>query len=296
MKSKKPLVSVVMPTYNVEEYIEEAIYSIMNQDYTNWELIIVNDGSTDYTVQKINKIKDRRIKLIDNSDQQNNYIRRNQGCRLAKGKYICVMDGDDIALPHRISKQIEILEENQHILALGSDFISRGKIIKKPKEYNNIKVWLLKNNTFLHPSLMIRKPVMKQINFYNEKYNYSSDYDLVCRIALSGTIINIPDILMEYRFHNNQISIMHRQMQIEYADNIRLEYLNQCGFKLARFEMINFTKMMNVHKINNREIEDIEVLVKKIIYQNTKLKFFDHFYLRYFLAEMLSQCYLRVKS
>lgn len=102
-----PLVSVVMPVYNVESYIEESIYSILLQTYSNLGFIIINDGSMDNTASIIKGIRDNRIVFIDRSENEGNYIRRNEGCKLAKGKYICVMDGDDIAMPNRIEKQLK---------------------------------------------------------------------------------------------------------------------------------------------------------------------------------------------
>lgn len=112
----------------------------MNQEHGNLELIIINDGSTDSTAERIKSIKDNRITFLDNTDQRGNYARRNEGCRLAKGKYIFVMDGDDTTMPNRISTQVAILESNAALLALGSDFRYENKIIEKPKDYEDIKV------------------------------------------------------------------------------------------------------------------------------------------------------------
>ena len=101
-----PIVSVVMPAYNVELYVEEAVRSILNQTFRDFEFIIVDDGSTDRTPEILRTFTDPRIRLLFNEKNEGNYPARNRGCRLARGKYIAVMDADDVALPERLEKQV----------------------------------------------------------------------------------------------------------------------------------------------------------------------------------------------
>lgn len=271
-----PLVSVVMPVYNVESYIEESIYSILSQTYSNLEFIIINDGSTDNTASIIRGIRDNRIIFIDRSENEGNYVRRNEGCKLAKGKYICVMDGDDIAMPNRVEKQVEIMENNPSLLAHGSAFVfSNGYTCYKPYDYEQVKIMLLSNNVFLHPSLIIRKEVLVSVGYYNEKYRYASDYDLACKIALKGNILNVRDILMQYRVHQKQISSAYYAEQVEYANQIRLDYLGKCGFKLSKEEEKIFTLMMTQsEKIKDHNV-DIYPIINSLKEQNRRLKYFD---------------------
>lgn len=274
--SGRPLVSVVMPVYNVENYIEESMYSILSQTYANLEFIIINDGSTDNTAGIIKSIQDNRITFIDQSKNKGNYVRRNEGCKLAKGKYICVMDGDDVAMPNRIEKQVEIMENDPLRLAHGSAFIlSNGHTCHKPCDYERMKIMLLSNNYFLHPSLIVRKDVLVSVGYYNEKYRYASDYDLVCKIALKGKISNTLDILMQYRVHQKQISSAHFKQQTEYANQIRLDYLDKCGFILSEEEKNIFTLMMTQsEKIKDQNI-DIYPVINCLKEQNRKLKYFN---------------------
>ncbi len=109
---KPPLVSVVMPTYNAGKYVEEAISSILGQTFSDFEFIIVDDGSTDRTPEILRTYTDPRIQLLFNEKNEGNYPARNRGCRLARGKYIAVMDGDDVAMPERLEKQVKFMEEN----------------------------------------------------------------------------------------------------------------------------------------------------------------------------------------
>lgn len=219
-----PLVSVIMPVYNVEEYLKEAIDSIIGQTLEDFEFIIVDDASTDRSMTIIQSYTDKRIKVIHNKNNKGNYASRNIGLEEARGKYIAVMDADDRALPERLLTQYSYMEQHSEILACGSLFYINESIVSKPLSYPDIRAALLQNNCFLHPSLFIRAKAMKGINGYDEKYYYSSDYDLACRLSLAGKIVNLSDVLMEYRLHKEQISQKHAGEQKYYADDIRNRY------------------------------------------------------------------------
>lgn len=283
-----PLVSVVMPVYNVENFIDDAIDSILSQSYSNFEFIIINDGSTDHTLELIKKRFDNRIVLINRKRNAGNYACRNIGCKMAKGEYICVMDGDDIAMPNRIYKQVEIMEKDTSLMAIGSTFrLFNGTIRYKPIEYELIKICLLFNSMIFHPSMMIRKSALQQIGYYDELFQYASDYNLVCRLALHGKIINIPDILMQYRVHDNQISRAKKRDLIDSAHQIRLNYLQSCGFELSTIEQSLFSLLMSGVKpaSNKKYIE----LITKMIHQNRTLNCFEasgfNAFLNFFITE-----------
>ena len=220
------LISVILPVYNSEKYVSDSIQSILNQTFTDFEFIIIDDCSTDNTWEIIQSFSDNRIITIQNKKNIGNYPSRNIGMNKAKGRYIAVMDGDDIALSDRLMKQYCYLEENPEILAIGTqfDFIGFDYIRDSPVSYEKICAGLLINNCFLHPSLLIRTEIIKQLNGYNEKYIYSSDYDLVCRISLLGKIENLPDNCMLYRWHPDQISQKKNIEQKEFAYDIRQKY------------------------------------------------------------------------
>lgn len=273
---KGPLVSIVMPVYNVMGYVKESIFSILSQTYSNFEFIIINDGSTDKTVEIIKNIRDDRIIFINHPENKGQYVCRNEGCKLAKGKYICVMDGDDIAMPNRIEKQVEKMENDPLLLAHGTAFtFSNGQACYKPDNYELIKIKLLFNNMFLHPSLIIRKDILESVGYYNEEYCYASDYDLVCKLALKGCIVNVPDILMQYRVHEKQISSAHYAKQTEYANQIRMDYLEKCGFKLLEKEKELFTLMMSNIEKTEEQLTAIQPVIDKLKQQNQEIKCFN---------------------
>ena len=218
--------SIIMPVYNGETYLRQAIDSILNQTYTNFELIVIDDASTDGTAKIIRSYNDPRIKVIRNLDQQGNYPSRNKGQDIAIGKYFCVMDADDISYPRRLEVQYTYMENHPDILAIGTsfDFSISGLKRDLPLTYEQIQLALLDNNSFLHPSIMVRADVMRMHGGYNEKYIYSSDYDLMARLALSGKVENLPDVLMMYQCHECQISQKYKREQEMYADEIRRKY------------------------------------------------------------------------
>ena len=224
-KCKTPYVSVVMPVYNVEQYVGKAIESILNQTFSEFEFIIVDDSSTDNTWNIIQSYSDKRITAIQNKNNIGNYPSRNKGMKLAKGKYIAVMDGDDIAVPERIEKQFLYLEANPDIIALGSDFITSQKkregVMSKSED---LCFGLLRTVSILHPSLMVRTDIINSLGGYNEEYKYASDYNLFCSLALIGKIENLPDVLMIYRVHKNQISSDKKNEQEKYSSVIRKKY------------------------------------------------------------------------
>lgn len=228
---ENPLVSVVMPAYNVENYVEEAVNSILNQTYPNFEFIIIDDGSTDRTPDILKKIADSRIRLLFSEKNEGNYPARNKGCRLAKGKYIAVMDADDIALPDRLAIQVKYMEENLYVQLCGGAYKLTGKnlTIVEPTKYEEIKYVLIKTFCMSHPTIMFRRKAIEDVGYYRTDSLYAEDYDLVLRLALKGVVINIPDVLLIRRQHEQQISNAYNREQNEFSRKIQLRYQHEIG-------------------------------------------------------------------
>jgi hypothetical protein len=144
--------------------------------------------------------------------------------KIAKGRYIAVMDGDDISLPERFMTQYAFMENNPDALACGSFNTLVENIMKPPRNYEDILLALLNNNCFFHSSLFIRKKTFGNTPYYNEEYVYASDYNLVCNLALNGKILILPETLIHYRFHPDQITQLHRLEQRRYANQVRRKY------------------------------------------------------------------------
>jgi glycosyltransferase involved in cell wall biosynthesis len=229
---RKPEISVIMPVYNAGEYIWEAIQSILDQTFYDFEFIIIDDGSSDNSNEILRSFNDNRISIISHSLNKGNYPSRNEGIRIAKGKYICVMDADDVALNTRLERQYLFMEQNPEIGLAGSGFRYYGKELDIFREfdYERIKVILLRNNCFIHPTLIIRHDLLlKHQLFYNEKYYYAADYDLIVRASRFFQVTNINETLLLYRMHKNQITSRYRAKQAEYADEISIDQLKHEG-------------------------------------------------------------------
>ncbi len=209
--SNFPLVSVIMGVYNDTKYLEEAIDSILNQTYTNFEFIICNDCSTDKKVQYIlnnYRDKDFRIVLINNKTNLGLATSLNNCLSIARGKYIARMDSDDRSLPNRFEEQVNFLENNPQyvVCATGSYYIDKdGERFKSTKEsvvrtidFNDA----VKKSPVMHPTTLILRDVLDKVDGYtvNKYTKRAEDYDLWCKLTHKGyKLANIPNLLFEYR-------------------------------------------------------------------------------------------------
>lgn len=206
-----PIVSVVLPLYNSVNYIKESVESILNQQYTNFELIIIDDCSSDGSAEVVQSINDNRIRYIKNESNIGLNRSLNLGISLAKGKYIARMDHDDISLPNRFSVQVSFLEKNLNYILIGSNhniINENGTVIFSSPlisyEDNELKSSLFFGCPFIHPGIMIRKSVLQNLTpFYNETIKQAEDYVLYCTIMNFGKFYTPKDIIFSYREHQS---------------------------------------------------------------------------------------------
>lgn len=201
-----------MCVYNGEKYLKEAIESILNQTYQNFEFLIVNDASTDKTSNILTQYQDHRIRIIHNSLNLGLTKSLNIGLREAKGEYIARMDADDISLPERLNIQKKFLDEHKDIVCVGTESIvinKDGKTIGKKKVTidSSISFRILLINQLIHSATMFRASIVKNIGGYNESYTYAQDYELWSRLNKKRySIINIERPLIKYRHHQSSIT------------------------------------------------------------------------------------------
>lgn len=219
---EKPTISVVMPAFNAENYVHEAIESVLNQDFKDFEFIIINDGSTDNTENIIKSFDDERIILI--SRENKGIVESlNEGIALAKGEYVARMDADDICFPHRFSTQLSYMKENQLDLC-GSDIIltEDNYIRRYPVQDGDIKLMLCFDCFFAHPTVMAKSEVLKKTPYPKVA---CEDYALWCQLALQNVKMgNIPEVLLRYRIHDCNLS-QNKALQIQKdRDKINQDY------------------------------------------------------------------------
>ena len=230
MRQKKstPLVSIVLPMYNAENTIIECLDSITGQTYRNFEIIVIDDGSTDNSAAIVKTYKDNRIKLYQ---YKHDYIGNlNRAFSHCAGKYIARMDADDKMLPTRIAKQVAILETHPEVSVCCSTMKVLGKKAPRRSGYDgiilNLKITLLRGNFISHPSIMMRREVLDLGIRYKKSYIYAEDYKMWVELALKDVVFyNIPEPLLEYRLSENQVSHIYNEQQTMTAWLIRQELL-----------------------------------------------------------------------
>ncbi|WP_281336369.1 glycosyltransferase family 2 protein [Flavobacterium eburneipallidum] len=272
-----PKITVLMPVYNCELYIREAVDSILNQTFTDFEFLIIDDASADKTVELIKTYSDERIKLVVKPSNTGYTNSLNYGVQVAKGEYIARMDGDDISLPERFAKQVAFLDANPDVILCGSWFskIDSGAIIKVPENYDSIKLALLKGNCMAHPSVMMRKQVLDELSIpYDVSKEPAEDYDLWVRLVGIGRIYNLQEVLLNYREHHTQVSQKRRHQQIASALSSRFLMLQNLKYSFANDEIDLLKKIIGGSlNITITEIEEFIILKQKMILANS-----NHFF------------------
>ncbi|MCJ2276094.1 glycosyltransferase [Acinetobacter baumannii] len=277
------LVSVVLPAYNAELYLKEAIDSVLSQTFTDFELIILNDGSIDRTEEIILSYNDSRIVYVKNEKNLGLIGTLNKGINLAKGKYIARMDADDICLPERFKKQVDFLEKNNEIDLIGTNAIKinnngdRIGVINMPASDHDIKMMLFIQSPFIHPSIMGRTTVFRSFEYEKEFYRVE-DYMLWIRMSQNSKFHNINEFLLKYRYLDNSESKLLNKNYSKKRDALiniyRILFLNNnisfsedelktYSSSMVRYcaKDIDFEKLSKIYfriisKLNNREIKN----------------------------------------
>lgn len=220
--NRQPMVSVVMSVFNAGKYLRASVDSILAQSYTDFEFIIVDDGSGDSSWQILNGYKDDRIRLLKNEKNSGLVYSLNRGLDEARGKYIVRMDADDISLPDRLKSQVEYMESQQGIDVCGS-FIQTfrdGDEIDEPcrrypTDNAEIKGLMIFNCGFAHPAVIMRRDFLEKHGYrYREEYRHAEDYDLWCNMMERAHFGNIPEVLLKYRLTKGSVSCNNAQAQL----------------------------------------------------------------------------------
>lgn len=201
-------VSVLFPVFNTkEEYLRDAIESILSQTFKDFEFLILNDASSDKNVENVIKsYDDSRIKYFTNEKNIGISETRNRLIDLSQGEYLAVMDHDDVSLPSRFEKQVKYLDENPDVGVVSSDvghIHRKSRIDKNPRNHDDICMALFARcGSLIHPASMIRKDVLSKNNLkYENEFSPAEDYALWCRLMTKTKFHNIPEILFLYRKH-----------------------------------------------------------------------------------------------
>ena len=232
---KNPAVSVIIPTYNRANLVAKAIKSVLSQTYQDFEIIVIDDGSTDNTEEIIRSFKDKRVKYIKKyKENKGSSVARNIGIKVARGKYIALLDSDDEWLPEKLDKQIKVLQsESPEVGVVYSNLCyidENGKSMNKlrnPKKEGYIYEDLFGKNCVGTPStVLIRKECFHQVGLFDDLLNAMEDWDMWIRIAkyYRFALIKVP--LVKYRLHSNQ-KTRNLELKIITANRILVKYANE---------------------------------------------------------------------
>lgn len=271
-------VTVLMPIYNGEKYLKEAIDSILNQTFSNFEFLIIDDGSNDETISIIKSYSDSRIRLVQNEKKLKLAATLNKGLDLALGEYIARMDCDDISLPERLDEQVAFMDNHPDVGICGTwfEFTDFGQIIKWPEQHDEIKAQLFYNTALGHPTVMMRTDIMRQYGlYYDVSYGYSEDYELWTRLSRVTKLANIPKVLLKYRIHHGQASYIHHGDERVLVNLIRLNQLKELGLIPAPNETELHLTIISNQAMDDFQISAANLWFRKLISANAKTKVYN---------------------
>jgi glycosyltransferase involved in cell wall biosynthesis len=286
----KPKISVLMPVFNNEKTISEAIESILNQTFGDFELIIINDGSTDKSDELIKMHEDKRIVYSSFQDNLGLVPRLNFGLNKAKGEFIARMDGDDIADANRLQKQLQIMTLNKEIGVCGTFIKYFGEYNgywHPPVSHDEISANLILGSTICHPTVMIRQSVLEKNKiFYEDVYNRAEDYHLWWKLSKVTILCNLDIELLHYRVSSNQVSTIYNDAQSIQKKQIQKEIIKELIF-LENGEFDLFFNPENKQLNTKMEVDLIFNIAHRINQANMNKNVFDHSSLKGVIAIIL---------
>ncbi|OGH18892.1 MAG: hypothetical protein A3D75_00970 [Candidatus Levybacteria bacterium RIFCSPHIGHO2_02_FULL_37_18] len=241
-----------MSAHNAEKYAGQAIDSILNQTYSKFEFIIVDDASTDSTprILKDFKKKDKRIILVQNKNNLGLTKSLNKALKIARGKYIIRIDADDWAYPDRIKLQVDLMERRPDVVVSGSyievcDKNLKTKYIRKYQlDDASIRKHMFRYSPFAHPATIWRVDVLRKER-YNERLEVSQDYELYFRVGVLGKFMNLDKPLLKLRMHDKSVSATRNDLQSKATVLIRLSAVLYFGYNMSKFDKLyNFLQQI----------------------------------------------------
>ena len=278
---KAPKISVLLPVYNGGEYLQTAIDSILNQTFSDFEFIIINDASTDDSEKVILSNTDSRIVYIKNEQNLGLIKTLNKGLDLCKGEYIARMDQDDIANPTRFERQNNVLDHNLEIGVCGTWFTLFGTrentVVKHPEYHEQIKIAMLGNCPIGHPTVMLRKNNVGNLR-YDVNYQAAEDYEFWSRLVRITQFHNIQESLLQYRIHNSNMSILENSTQINNAKKITGNQLKIIGIENTDFNIEQCQILLGAifkFRLSDDEFRKLVIFGNELESQNQQTKFYD---------------------
>ena len=245
MKIHNPQVSVIIPAYNAEKYIAEAISSILSQTYKNIEVVIIDDASTDGTLKIIQQyqLKDERIRLYSNKKNMGIGANRARGIKLAKGEYICWQDADDISLPNRIASQVSYLQGHSDIGVVGGfmqffDETGDGVVRRYDENDSALRSKIFRYNPIAQPASMFRAEVYRNVGSYNLEYVVSEDLEMLFRAGIKYHFANVQEVVLKYRQTTNSLTRSNLHNMEKAALSLRRQYSKNSEYSFTMLDIL----------------------------------------------------------
>lgn len=273
-----PKISAIMGLYNTDfEFLKPTVESVLQQSFKDFELIIIDDASTIEYKQFFKSFNDKRIKYHKLEKNSGVGIARNEGIKIAKGKYIAILDSDDIYLPNRFEAQAEFLDKNPEIsiVSCALKYSNTGKIPPVVEHDEDIKIAMLFNSVFAGPAVMFRKDVFLEKNLLYSDIRFAEDYELWIRAMFAGIkMANLKDVLMIYTRRKNQMSKAKKEFQLAYIKGF---YKKIFGYLNMPFSLSELDLHYNIYE-RNIPASDIMLVsdwFDKIIEYNKTVQLFN---------------------
>src|SRR5690606_4754617 len=257
---KAPKITAFMAAYNAEKYIKQAISSILNQSFEDFEWLIVNDGSTDQTVAAVRSFDDPRIRLIHNESNQGLVFTRNRVLEEARGEFVAVLDSDDIAVPERLEVQYDFMQRHPdvalcsgHAALIDEKGTATGQRFIVPTDEVNMEVFF--GNPFINPAAMFRTAVLRELGGYRD-YAPAEDFDFFLRVSEKYPVSNLDQLLVYYRVHGQNTSAIKpakiRKIETEILKDMYIRWGMPLDDRLLDMQYLLYAK--NYEAMNFTEV------------------------------------------
>ena len=295
---KDPRLSVLMCVYNAAEFLRQSIDSVLNQTFTDFELLIGEDGSTDDSFKIISEYEDPRIRIFRNSQNRGIVYTCNQLIRESRGEYLGRHDSDDISRPQRFQKQMDFFEKHPDITVCGTNvkvFGEKKQTKFYPQSNEEIKAYMILNNPFCTSTVIFKKP--ENDLFFRNSLEPSEDYGFFFELSKFCQIANLSEHLLNYRWHANNVSTQRKDKMAETADQIRLEILSQTlNYQIKEREVLVLNQISDRNATSPEDLMIFEALAIKLLKKNEEVKYYNQRTIQnLFFHQWLTNC-LRIKD
>lgn len=276
----RPVVSVLMPVFNAAPTVSEALRSMLNQTLSSLEVIVVNDGSTDGTMEAVGSFRDPRIIIVHNPENLGLAASLNVAIRVSSGGYLARMDADDSSAAERLEKQVAFMEKNPHVDIVGSAlqyFGYSSHLEKFPGDDEACKARLLFNVCFGHPSVLFRRRVFdREENYYDPGLRqYSEEYDLWCRLAPRHKFANLPEPLVLYRTYPPFEKSRDEEQRIRNSERIRYDYLVRLFGPVSPEQFEMHSKLARLSRVSSDELAGVLQWLDELETLNGRVRAFN---------------------